>query len=146
MQNKQKKRISVGGVVLNIKGQVLVVSQHGNSWSLPKGGINEGEDPKTCLHREMEEETGIKNFKIIKYLGSYERYRISKDTKGDDKSLLKKFIIFLCKTNETKLEPSDPHNPEARWVDKDKVADLLTHPKDKEFFKSVSNKIDYEIG
>ncbi len=35
------------------------------------------------------------------------------------------------------LKPIDPDNSEARWVDGDKVADLLTHPKDREFFLNV---------
>ena len=33
--------------MLNAKGEVLVVSQHGVSWSLPKGHIDPGEDAKT---------------------------------------------------------------------------------------------------
>jgi len=35
----------------------------------------------------------------------------------------------------------DSENPEARWVQKELVAELLTHPKDKEFFFSIINKI-----
>ncbi len=35
---------STGGVVINPAGQIMVVSQHGNSWSLPKGHVDSGED------------------------------------------------------------------------------------------------------
>ncbi len=49
--------------------------------------------------------------------------------------------MFLFKTNQEVLKPIDPENPEARWVEKEKVAELLTHTKDKEFFLSVMNKI-----
>jgi len=49
--------------------------------------------------------------------------------------------MFLFETIEEKLKPIDPTNPEARWVEKDKVADLLTHKKDKEFFLSVLGEI-----
>ena len=45
---------------------------------------------------------------------------------------------FLFLTDEEELKPVDPGNPEARWVEKDKVADLLTHYKDKEFFLSIA--------
>jgi len=31
----------------------------------------------------------------------------------------------------------DPSNPEARWVEKSKIAALLTHEKDKEFFQRI---------
>ena len=51
--------------------------------------------------------------------------------------------MFLFKTSEGKniLKPIDPDNPEARWVDKEKVASLLTHPKDREFFLKIKGEI-----
>ena len=48
--------------------------------------------------------------------------------------LLKNIFIFLFRSSQKKLQPQDPHNPIAKWVPYDKVADLLTHPKDKEFY------------
>ena len=36
---------------------------------------------------------------------------------------------------------ADPENPEAVWVEKSKVIDLLTHHKDKQFFQNVLDKI-----
>ena len=35
---------TAGGIVVNPNGDVLVVSQHGDSWSLPKGHLEDGED------------------------------------------------------------------------------------------------------
>lgn len=131
---------SAGGVVLNAKGQVLVVNQKKRSWSLPKGHIDEGEDKITTAKREIYEESGISNLVLVKEFNHYKRYRMGKDNK-DDKSEMKTIFMFLFKTNQRKLSPIDPFNPEARWVDKDKVADLLTHEKDKEFFMSVVDKI-----
>ena len=131
---------TAGGIVLNKKGLVLVVSQNGNSWSLPKGHIDEGEDKLQAAIREIYEESGISELELIKDLGSYERYRISLDG-GDDKSELKQIFMFLFKTNQEVLKPIDPGNPEARWVKKEKVAELLTHKKDKEFFLSVMDRI-----
>ncbi len=128
-----KKTETAGGIVLNSKGLVLVVSQHGTSWSLPKGHIDQGEDQLTAARREILEESGISSLKLIKELGVYERYRIGLNG-GDDRSELKKIYMFLFKTEQEDLKPTDPHNPEARWVDKKKVAELLTHKKDKEFY------------
>jgi hypothetical protein len=45
--------------------------------------------------------------------------------------------MFLFRTDETDLHPTDPDNPEARWVEVDKVAELLTHQKDKDFFLGI---------
>ena len=53
----------------------------------------------------------------IKDLGTYQRYKISKDG-GDDQSELKTITIFLFRTNQLELKPIDPENPEARWVKK----------------------------
>lgn len=132
---------SAGGVVLNSKGQVLVVNQRGRSWSLPKGHIEEGEDVLAAARREINEESGLTDLQYIKPLGSYERQRIGIDG-GESGAERKHLTFFLFETPEMNLKPIDPHNPEARWVDQNQVADLLTHPKDKEFFQTILKDLD----
>jgi hypothetical protein len=39
------------------------------------------------------------------------------------------------------LKPKDADNPEARWVKKDEVVNILTHQKDKDFFTSILSEI-----
>ncbi len=131
------KTESAGGVVLNNKGEVAVVSQRGDSWSLPKGHLDPGENAHETALREIEEECGITRLEYVRDLGSYERFRIAKGGVGDDPSELKRLHMFLFKTDAEELAPIDPENPEARWVPIDEVANLLTHVKDKEFFKSI---------
>jgi ADP-ribose pyrophosphatase YjhB (NUDIX family) len=131
-----KKTHSAGGVVINSEGEVLVVSQHGTSWSLPKGHIDPGENALAAAKREIHEESGIRDLELIRELGTYERHKIAVDG-GDDHSQLKVITMFLFRTSEKALRPVDPENPEARWVEKSKVALLLTHEKDKEFFQRV---------
>ena len=135
-----KRTQTAGGIVLNKEGLILVVSQNGNSWSLPKGHIDEGENKLQAALREIYEESGISELELIKELGSYERYRIGLNG-GEDKSELKTIFMFLFKTNQEVLKPIDPANTEARWVKREKIAELLTHKKDKEFFFSVINVI-----
>ncbi len=135
-----KKTQSAGGIVINKEGLVLVVSQQGLSWSLPKGHIEQGESKLEAAKREIYEESGIKQLEYIEDLGSYSRYKIAKDG-GDNLSEQKTIFLFFFKTNETELKPVDQDNPEARWVKKEEVANLLTHPKDKEFFLSVIDRI-----
>ncbi|HLB66742.1 MAG TPA: NUDIX domain-containing protein [Candidatus Saccharimonadales bacterium] len=135
-----KHTYSAGGIVINPEGQVLVVSQHGTSWSLPKGTLEKGEDHKTAALREIKEETGIAKVRFIKELGTYDRNKISVDG-GDDSSELKTITMFLYTTSEESLNPIDPHNPEARWVKPDKVSNLLTHAKDKAFYTNVQDEV-----
>lgn len=126
-----------GGVVLNQKGEVIVVSQNGDSWSLPKGHVDPGEDLLMAAKREIKEESGVATLELIKELGTYERYKMGKGGVGEDTSELKRITIYLFKTKEEELKPEDPHNPEARWVKKVDVASMLTNPKDREFFTSI---------
>lgn len=127
---------SAGGVVLNPRGDVLVVNQNQNSWSLPKGHIDPDESALEAAKREIYEESGVKTLRFVRALGSYERPRIGKDG-GNDLSEIKRITLFLFTTTQERLCPVDPQNPEARWVPRSKVAALLTHAKDKVFFRAL---------
>jgi 8-oxo-dGTP pyrophosphatase MutT (NUDIX family) len=137
---RMRKTRSAGGVVTNDEGEVLVVSQHGTSWSLPKGHIDPGEDALRAARREIYEESGIRDLELVRELGTYERHKIGVDG-GDDRSERKAITMFLFRTKEKSLRPVDPDNPEARWVEKAMVALLLTHEKDKEFFRRVERTL-----
>lgn len=141
MKNKNvQKTFSAGGVVLNKKGQALVVNQNGNSWSLPKGHIDAGENALTAAKREIYEESGIKNLSFVQDLGSYSRYKISLKG-GDDRSEIKNIQMFLFTTDDENLHPVDSNNPEARWVEKSQVISILTHKKDQKFFTKILKKL-----
>lgn len=132
---------AAGGVVVNTEGNILVVSQNGDSWSLPKGHIDEGETALDAAKREILEESGVSELELVKELGTYERFRIGENGQGEDTTELKKITLFLFKTRQQDLKPIDSHHPEAVWVEKEKVADLLTHPKDKDFFLQIKGEI-----
>ena len=135
------KTETAGGVVVNKRKRVLVVNQRGTSWSLPKGHIEQGEEKLAAAIREIEEETGIRRLTFIKELGSYSRYKIGLGEMKEDIRELKVIHMFLFTTDEEKFHLTDPTHPEARWVYPDDVESLLTHPKDKVFFKSIRNQI-----
>ncbi len=134
---------SAGGVVLNRKGQILIVNQRGRSWSLPKGHIEKGETVLGAARREIYEETGLRRLRFVKLLGSYHRTRLGSargETGGplaDSGTGLKKLTFFLFETDAERVKPVDPDNPEARWVAPDQAVLLLTHPKDQEFLNEV---------
>lgn len=131
---------SAGGIIIGLAGKIVIVSQHGTSWSLPKGHLNEGEDELIGAKREIYEETGITDLTMVKKIGAYWRYRLGK--KGEELKTEKKHItFFLFKTRTEILKPVDPENPEANWVNKEDVANFLTHKKDKEFFLSIIDEI-----
>lgn len=130
-----------GGVVIGPGNKIVVVSQNGNSWSLPKGHIEAQEDAEQAAIREIYEETGIQDAKVVDSLGEYDRSRIDKNGFGEVSEDIRHLTMFLCITNQTELNPIDPQNPVAEWLDIQDVADRLTHPKDKDFFYSVTPKL-----
>ena len=134
-------RESAGGIIIGPDRRVVVVEQHGNSWTFPKGGVEKGETLLVAARREIAEETGIKNLELVRELGSYVRRSIG--MKGEGENLdwpASKRSFFLFRTDEMSLAPqSDPHHEitKARWVTVEEALALLTHPKDAEFLKSV---------
>jgi ADP-ribose pyrophosphatase YjhB (NUDIX family) len=58
---------AAGGLVLNQKEEILFIYRN-NVWDLPKGKIERGETIKNAAIREVEEECGIFNIKLIKPL------------------------------------------------------------------------------
>ncbi len=129
---------------MNREGSVLVVNQNGNSWSLPKGHLDPGEDALAAAKREIHEESGISDLTLLKKLGTYERTRIGLRP-GSDPDQIKRITLFLFTTTQMDLKPMDAHNPEARWVRRSQVAPLLTHPKDKEFFLGIVSQLPPEL-
>jgi orotate phosphoribosyltransferase len=128
---------SAGGVVLNVRGEVLVVNQEGTTWSLPKGHLQSGEQPLAAARREIAEESGLEDLQLVGELGSYSRF-----AHGTDGSLeLKTITMFLFTSAKEVLQPRDPDNPQARWVVKDEVAELLSNPVDKAFFRRIRNRL-----
>jgi 8-oxo-dGTP pyrophosphatase MutT (NUDIX family) len=135
-------RASAGGVVVRQNGTLVIVEQNANSWSLPKGGIEPGENELDTARREIFEETGIKDLTLIRELGSYERYSLDKDGVHENISAgLRPRTFFLFSTNQEVLEPQDREVTAARWVTIEEALKMLTHPKDREFLKSVIERI-----
>lgn len=58
-----------GGFVQNEKEEVLLIFRRGK-WDLPKGKTDKGETVEKSALREVKEETGLKNIKIISPLNS----------------------------------------------------------------------------
>jgi len=70
-----------GGVVFRRnaktdKLEILLIQDAKNRWTIPKGHVEEGEEPKQTAKREIQEETGLKDMKMYNWLGKVNfRYR-----------------------------------------------------------------------
>lgn len=138
-------RESAGGIIVNSERKLALVEQHANSWSFPKGGVEEGETPLAAAKREIFEETGLSHLELVGELGSYERYSIGPDGTSENKEWgLRKRTLFLFTTTETafRTEPHDKEITQMRWVSVDEALGLLTHEADKAFLESVRAKVE----
>ena len=116
--------------------KILIVEQKNQTWSLPKGHLDPGETALEAAVREIKEESGVSNLTLLQELGSYDRYKISKDG-GDDITELKKITMFLFETEQIDLAPEDEDNPSAVWLDKTEIISKLSHPKDIFFYRQI---------
>lgn len=67
----------VGMIVRNSDNKLLILQRKhtdfmGSLWELPSGKVEEQETLHEAVHRELKEETGIKNLEILEYYGSFD--------------------------------------------------------------------------
>src|SRR5690348_18284705 len=56
--------------------EILLTQDAKNRWTIPKGHIEEGESAKETAEREIREETGLQEMKVLNWLGKINfRYR-----------------------------------------------------------------------
>lgn len=58
---------AAGGLVYNNKKEILFIYRN-SKWDLPKGGLKEGEKHEEAAIREVEEETGVENLEIRRFI------------------------------------------------------------------------------
>jgi len=109
---KFKVILAAGGVVLNQQKEILLIHRRGK-WDLPKGKLDDKESLETCAVREVKEETGLKEVKLIESLiTTYHTY----DESG--KHILKESHWYLMHADsKQRLEPQTEEDiTEIKWV------------------------------
>lgn len=112
---------AAGGKVFNSLNEVLFIYRF-NRWDLPKGKIEKGESIEECAVREVEEECGVSDLKIIENLET--TYHIFK-RKG--KTIFKISYWYLMETSfNGKLIPQFEEGIEiAEFKNKDEINSAL---------------------
>ena len=128
-------RDGVGIVVLNKDNKIFVakrIDNQKNFWQMPQGGIDKGEDYLVAAYRELEEETSIKNVKLIKEIDGFITYELPKNLlgiiwKGKYRGQKQKWFImkFLGKDNEINIKTKHPEFCDWKWVNIENITDLV---------------------
>lgn len=126
--------VAAAGIVLNENGEVLLVNTYQDSWVLPGGEVEVGENLVDAVKREIFEESGIEVevgevFCISSNTCTYPGYN------GVKTVPTKVIFDFICKEKSGILRGSDENSVSA-WVPQDQVLDLIKAPSNRERFQA----------
>src|SRR5579864_1021100 len=76
----------------------LVTTSRGKGWIVPKGSVDDGEQPREAAIREAEEEAGLLGVVPLKRLGQYRR------VKGHRPCLVDVYLMRVTNVRESWLE------------------------------------------
>jgi len=100
-------------------------------WQFPQGGIDEGEEVKEALFREMEEEIGTKNAEIIGEYPEWISYdfpeKIAKKMRPYNGQTQRYFLVKLGADAKIKLDTAHPEFCEHKFVSVEDVLNLTAH-------------------
>jgi 8-oxo-dGTP pyrophosphatase MutT (NUDIX family) len=112
-------RHSAGGVLYRRKSgriDVCIIQPRGTvRWQLPKGWIEEGEDPEAAAVREVAEETGCRG--TVENLLDEIDYWFYGDERGEKVRIHKNVTFFLLRYEEGDPSGADPYEvADVRWI------------------------------
>ena len=138
MQGKYKNlplRSGVGIVVLNKDNKIFVAKRIDNPkdyWQMPQGGVDEGEDFLSAAFRELEEETSIKNVKLIKEIDEMISYELPKNLlgiiwKGKFRGQKQKWFLmrYLGKDEDINIKTKNPEFLDWKWIELDEITNVV---------------------
>ncbi len=108
-----------GGIVINEHEEALLIFRNGK-WDLPKGKMDIGESIKTTAIREVEEETGIKELKLLELIRLREtnqEFTLHTYVDKEGKKVLKPVFWYIMSAPKQHLVPQKEEGISAcKWV------------------------------
>lgn len=103
-------------------------------WDFPKGGIQETDrDLKTSILRELKEETGSTNYKIIKQFTRQISFSFPKTHKYDKQETIMFYVEYLG--DKSDLKPLDDEVGEIKFFSKCELLNVIKLEETCEFLK-----------
>ena len=150
---------SVGAVVYrlteNNSREYLILQYRQGHWEFPRGHQEAGEKDEETARREIQEETGLADIKIVPGFSQTNRFfymareneRKERRAAGRGILIFKKVNFFLAETKTTEIKLSE-EQMDFRWLDFEQALKLVTYKsaqkilrKADEFLKKNENKL-----
>lgn len=117
-----------GGIVFRVTAdrkdiEILLIQDSKGRWTIPKGHIEPGETAKMTARREIEEETGLRNFDVLTWLGKIHfKYRRA------DKLVLMTTQIYLVQALDAReILAGEKWMRGIRWFPFSEALDLIEY-------------------
>ncbi len=131
-----KREISAGGIVWNFKTKkLLLIKDSYGRWALPKGVIEKGETSEQAAVREVQEETGLKNLKVVEKLGEIKYYYQLKGEK-----IFKIVIFFLMETEDEELK-HEWEIKDAEWLEPEDALEKIEYENSRKLMAKALEKL-----
>ena len=149
-------RQNVVGVIINPeRNKILILNRKKNltEWQFPQGGIEENETPEQAILREMKEETGLSELKILSRVDKTFRYywpiHWPKESTRETVYYNQKWYgqeqtIFLLQQNRNEEPNPQEEHEEYKWVSKENLLEK-THPIRHQLIKIALEEINKYI-
>ncbi|MFX0014427.1 MAG: NUDIX domain-containing protein [Promethearchaeota archaeon] len=126
---KGKFTIGIGAIIEHSQtGKILLLHRissmdfAANQWDDVGGRMRQFETPEETLRREVNEETGIRSFEVVKPIDVSHYFRGGET--ADNEMIV---ITFWCKTSSNKIILSPEHD-DYRWVLPEEALFLIDDP------------------
>jgi len=150
-------RRNVAAIIFNPKGKIFIALRHDLAkegiWSFPQGGIDQHEDPRDAIKRELSEEIGSDQIEILEEYPEWLSYDFPPDVlknplKGKYKGQTQKWfaVRFIGKDSDINLDNDvEKEFDDWKWIDITELKEIKTgykrdlYAKISDYFKKYSN-------
>ena len=119
--------------------EYLLLKSRPGDWEFPKGGIEGEEELQQTAIREVEEEAGITDFRLLN--GFRDEYSYVFQAGGE--TIHKTVHLFIAESQEASAELSHEHR-DHQWRDYDQATNTITQDGPREIFRDAHRFLDDE--
>jgi 8-oxo-dGTP pyrophosphatase MutT (NUDIX family) len=119
--------------------EYLLLKSRPGDWEFPKGGVEGGEELQQTAIREVEEEAGITDFRLLN--GFRNEYSYVFQAGGE--TIHKTVHLFVAESQEASAELSQEHR-DHQWRDYDQAINTITQDGPRDILREAHRFLDVE--